>query len=99
MATEEEEEASRSKALASPSSIPSVPPPPPPEDAERVTPCGGVLKSVLRKGAEGAERPPLHSRCLGKSSFFFLSLLPSLFLFLLSFSSLSTRPRTPPRRD
>ena len=79
MSTEvEEEEASRSKGNASPSSSPSVPPPPPPADAERVTPCGGVLKSVLRKGAEGAERPPLHSRCLGKkkkkrkrSSFFF----------------------------
>lgn len=87
-------EPSRSKAPAPPSSSPSLLPPPPPADAESVTPCGGVLKSVLKKGAEGADRPPLHSRCLGekKRAVFFFPFLP---LSLSSQTSLSRRNRTP----
>ena len=82
----EEEASSRLKAApASPPSSSSVPPPPPPADAERVTPCGGVLKSVLRKGAEGAERPPLHSRCLGKEE-------RAVFFFFLFFRRSFSRP-------
>ena len=99
----EQGEPSRPEAPAPPSSGPSLPPPPPPADAERVTPCGGVLKSVLKKGgAEGAERPPLHSRCLGekRSSFFSFFFLPFPSLSSLSLSlSLSRLSHAIPRRN
>ena len=97
MAIDGGEPSSPSKAPAPPSSSASQPPPSPPADAERVTPCGGVLKSVLRKGAEGTEKPPLHSRCLGEekreSSFF---PFPSLSLSSVA-SRLSLTPTPQPK--
>ena len=90
-------EPSRSKAPAPPSSSPSLLLPPPPADAESVTPGGGVLKSVLKKGAEGADRPPLHSRCLGEKKravFFF----PVPFSFSLV-SNVSLTPQPNPQKN